>query len=43
MNANSRPAVDEEMGGTNAGWIAGFLVVAVVLAIGGGLWFMYHP
>ncbi len=26
-----------------AGWIAGFAVIAAVVAAGGVLWFMYHP
>jgi uncharacterized protein HemX len=43
MNANSRPAADEEMGSSNAGWIAGLVVIAAVLAVGGAAWFMYHP
>ncbi len=37
------PGADDGRGTSNAGWIAGFIVIAVVLAAGGVLWFSYHP
>jgi hypothetical protein len=35
--------MNESEGASNIGWIAGFIVIAVILAIGGAFWFMYHP
>jgi len=29
--------------GANLGWILGFVTIALVLAIGAGLWFTFHP
>jgi hypothetical protein len=28
---------------SNIGWIAGFVIILAVLAVGGVLWFTYHP
>jgi hypothetical protein len=46
----ARPAVSserDEWNGSaleeNAGWIAGGIVIAAVLAVGATFWFMYHP
>lgn len=35
--------VDEEAGASNVGWIAGFLIILAVFAVGGVLWFTFHP
>jgi hypothetical protein len=35
--------MDAERRGTNNGWIAGFIVILLVLVVGGVLWFSYHP
>jgi hypothetical protein len=43
VNATSGARMDNEGGGTNAGWIAGVIVILAVLAIGGALWFTFHP
>lgn len=45
MQSGGRPAsgADDGSGGTNAGWLAGFVVVAVVCVAGAALWFSYHP
>jgi hypothetical protein len=43
VQSNVARSMDDEGGGSNAGWIAGFIVIAVVCAIGAGLWFSYHP
>jgi len=43
VNASSVSDIDDGQGASNAGWIAGFVIIAVVLAIGGALWFKFHP
>ena len=43
MNAHETRTVDAQTGGSNAGWIAGLLIILAVLAVGGALWFTYHP
>jgi hypothetical protein len=40
---NSNPDTYNDGRGENAGWIAGFLVIAAVVAIGAVFWFTYHP
>jgi hypothetical protein len=42
MSANSS-SMDGGNSGANAGWIAGFLMIAGVLVFGAILWFTYHP
>lgn len=43
MLASSSPRVDEEAGGSNIGWIVGFIIILAVFAVGGALWFTFHP
>ena len=43
MNATTNPGVEDGTGATNIGWIAGLIVIAAVLAVGGAAWFIYHP
>jgi hypothetical protein len=43
MSAPSASAMDGEDRDANRAWIAGFLVILAVLAVGGILWFSYHP
>jgi hypothetical protein len=38
----SRMSEDDDAG-AYTGWIAAGVVIAVVLAIGAGLWFHFHP
>ncbi len=38
--SRSNPEMRE---GTYAGWWASVLIIVLVLAVGGGLWFYYHP
>jgi hypothetical protein len=42
MNA-SRDSWPEDSRHQNAGWIAGGLVILLVLLVGAALWFTYHP
>jgi len=35
--------VDDPEGASYIGWIAGFVVIFAVFAVGAALWFMYHP
>jgi len=41
MTSGSSP--EDGGGASNIGWIAGFIVIAAVLAAGGVLWFTCHP
>jgi hypothetical protein len=41
--ASSTAAEPEPSFRQNAGWIAGAIVIAGVLAVGAAFWFMYHP
>ena len=43
VNANPDSWTDDQNRSENVGWIAGFLLVAAVLAIGAAFWFKYHP
>ena len=43
MNASVVPPMEGSERGANLGWILGFVVIALVLAIGAGLWFSFHP
>lgn len=43
MSAGSASAMDADDRGANNGWIAGFIVILIVMAVGGALWFIYHP
>lgn len=29
--------------GSYAGWYIGFAIIVAILAVGAGLWFVYHP
>lgn len=41
MVADPRP--EDDTSGSYAGWVAGALVIAAVLAVGAIFWFMHHP
>jgi hypothetical protein len=43
MNSNPEYGPGSGLGGANAGWIAGALVIVAVLAVGAVFWFKYHP
>ncbi|HTW76902.1 MAG TPA: hypothetical protein VMG14_03960 [Thermoplasmata archaeon] len=43
MSAVTAGRMDAEGRGANNGWIAGFLVILAVLAVGAVLWFSHHP
>jgi len=43
VNANQDSRNDDQNRSSNAGWIAGLLVIIAVLAVGGAFWFTYHP
>ena len=43
MQSTSESDAEEPAWGANSGWIAGFLVIVAVMAIGAAFWFMYHP
>lgn len=40
MEAGSSPNAER---GIYAGWLAGLLVIAAILAVGAYLWFTHHP
>jgi hypothetical protein len=37
------PGPEDSGTASNIGWIAGFIIIVAVLAVGGVLWFTYHP
>lgn len=43
MNATNHPGIDDGTSASNLGWIAGLILIVAVLAVGGALWFTYHP
>jgi hypothetical protein len=43
MSAASSQRMDADERGANNGWIAGFIVILLVLVVGGVFWFIYHP
>jgi hypothetical protein len=43
MSTGTASSMDDQGRGANLGWIAGFLVIVAVLAVGAVLWFSFHP
>jgi len=43
MHATSESGTEDTAQGANSGWIAGFLVILLVMAVGAAFWFMHHP
>ncbi len=43
MATTNARIMDADDRGANKGWIAGFIVILVVLVIGAVLWFSFHP
>ncbi len=43
MSRGASAGADTTGDPSNIGWIAGFVIILAVLAIGGVLWFTYHP
>jgi hypothetical protein len=43
VSAGSRSWIEDQNRQANAGWIAGFAIIAAVCAVGAVLWFSYHP
>jgi hypothetical protein len=41
--ASPPPTPLDDDRGAYTGWLVGGLIILAVLAIGGGLWFHYHP
>ncbi len=43
MVASNARIMDADDRGANKGWIAGAIVILIVLVIGAVLWFSFHP
>ena len=43
VNEMGVPRVADPDGPSNIGWVAGFVIILGVLAVGAALWFTHHP